>query len=143
MKKYGTAVGMYQIPLFFFKPNSDLKGRNSNITQQTDILPTILDYINYDIPFFSSGESALDTFTNKNAYMYSNQIYQILNDSLILSYNQKETIGVYNYKKDVFLQNDLKDKSNTVNTILENKLKAVIQAHHRAMINNQLVLPDK
>ena len=27
--------------------------------------------------------------------------------------------------------------------ILENKLKAVIQAHHRAMINNQLVLPDK
>ena len=50
---------------------------------------------------------------------------------------------VYNYKKDVFLQNDLKDKSNTVNTILENKLKAVIQAHHRAMINNQLVLPDK
>jgi hypothetical protein len=29
-----------------------------------------------------------------------------------------------------------------VNTLLENKLKAAIQAHHRAMINNQLVVPD-
>ena len=74
--------------------------------------------------------------------MYSSQIYQILNDSLVLSFNQKETIGVYNYKKDVFLQDDLKDKNDPVNTLLENKLKAAIQAHHRAMINNQLVVPD-
>ena len=142
IKKYGTTVGMYQIPLLFYKPNADLKGKNSRIIQQTDILPTVLDYLNYDDSYFSAGESAFDTLSNKNAYMYSSQIYQILNDSLVLSFNQKETIGVYNYKKDVFLQDDLKDKNDPVNTLLENKLKAAIQAHHRAMINNQLVVPD-
>jgi len=142
IKKYGTTVGMYQIPLLFYKPNSDLKGKNSHIVQQTDILPTVLDYLNFDEPYFSSGESALDTLADKNAYMYSSQIYQILNDSLILSFNQKETIGVYNYKKDVFLRDDLKDGNAPVNILLENKLKAVIQAHHQAMINNQLVVPE-
>ena len=98
--------------------------------------------MNFDKPYFSSGESAFDTLTDKNAYMYSSQIYQILNDSLLLSYDQKNTIGVYNYKKDIFMRDDLKDKTNPVNILLENKLKAVIQAHHHAMINNQLVVPD-
>lgn len=142
IKKYGTIAGMYQIPLLFFKPTSNLKGKNSRIIQQTDILPTVLDYLNYDKSYFASGESAFDTLADKNAYMYSSQIYQILNDSLILSFNQKETIGVYNYKKDVFLREDLKGKKDSVHTLLENKLKAVIQAHHSAMINNQLVVPD-
>lgn len=142
IKKYGTSAGMYQIPLIFYKPNSDLKGKNSQVIQQIDILPTVLDYLNFEEPFVAFGESAFDTLADKNAYMYSNQIYQILNDSLLLSFNQKETIGVYNYKKDVFLQEDLKDKNNPVNTLLENKLKAIIQAHHRAMINNQLASPD-
>ncbi|MFK7771791.1 MAG: LTA synthase family protein [Saprospiraceae bacterium] len=142
IKKYGTIVGMYQIPLLFFKPNSNLKGKNSRVTQQTDILPTVLDYLNYDEPYFSSGESAFDTLADKNAYMYSSQIYQILNDSLVVSFNQKETIGVYNYKKDVFLQDDIKDENDPVNILLEKKLKAMIQAHHRAMINNQLAIPD-
>lgn len=142
IKKYGTIAGMYQIPLFFFKPNSDLKGKNSRIIQQTDVLPTVLDYLNFDQPFFSTGESALDSLADRNAYMYSNQIYQILNDSLILSFNQKETFGVYNYKKDVFLQENIFNKNDSVNKLLETKLKAVIQAHHRAMINNQLIIPE-
>ncbi len=143
IKKYGTLAGLYQIPLLFYRPNSDLKGKYSSIVQQTDILPTVLDYLKFDEPYIAFGESAMDTLTDKNAYMYSSQIYQILNDSLLLSHNQKETIGVYNYKKDVFLKNDLKDKKDPVNILLENKLKAVIQAHHRAMINNQLVTPTQ
>jgi arylsulfatase A-like enzyme len=142
IRKYKTLVGSFQIPLLFYKPNSDLKGKNSSIIQQTDILPTVLEYLNYDEPYNAFGESAFDTLADKNAYMYSSQIYQILNDSLMLSFDQKETIGVYNYKKDVFLQQDIKDENAPVNTLLENKLKAVIQAHHRAMINNQLVDPN-
>jgi len=142
IRKYKTLVGSYQIPLIFYKPNSDLKGTNSSIIQQTDILPTVLEYLNYDESYNAFGESAFDTLSDKNAYMYSNQIYQILNDSLLLSFDQEETIGVFNYKKDVFLQKDLKEKNNSVNTLLENKLKAVIQAHHRVMVNNQLVIPD-
>jgi phosphoglycerol transferase MdoB-like AlkP superfamily enzyme len=142
IRKYKTLVGSFQIPLLFYKPNSDLKGKNSSIIQQTDILPTVLEYLNYDESYSAFGESAFDTLADKNAYMYSSQIYQILNDSLMLSFDQKETIGVYNYKKDVFLQQDIKDKNYPVNTLLENKLKAVIQAHHRAMINNQLVNPN-
>ena len=142
IKKYGTAAGMYQIPLFFYKPNSDLKGKNSRIIQQTDILPTVLDYLNFDQPFVSFGASAFDTLADRNAYMYSGGFYQIMNDSLLLSFDQKNTIGVYNYKKDVFLKDDLNDKKQPVNILLENKIKAVVQAHHRAMINNQLVVPD-
>ena len=142
-KKYATMVGRFQIPLLFYKPNSDLRGKYSGIVQQTDILPTVLDYLNFDKPYTAFGQSAFDSLESRNAYMYDSGIYQILDDSLLLSFDQKNTIGIYNYRDDPFLKNDLKDKmeenSGDVKALLENKLKAVVQKHHRAMIRNRLV----
>lgn len=142
IKKYKTLAGVYQIPLLFFKPNSKLQGKNSQVVQQIDVLPTILDYLNYDEPYVAFGKSALDTLTQKYAYMYGGGFHQILNDSLLLSFDQENIVGLFNYKKDVLLKNDIKNIDTDVKSLLEKQLKAAIQVHHRAMIRNEL-LPKK
>lgn len=137
-RQYLTNAGKYKIPLIFYKPNSDLKGKHTHIMQQTDVMPTVLDYLNFDEPFNAFGKSALDTLNQPYAYMYSSGIYQILNDSLLLSFDQEKTTGLYNYKKDIFLKHDIQNEFPNVKALLEKQLKATIQVHHQAMIYNQL-----
>ena len=59
-KKSGrTALNRLEIPLLFFKGDNSLRGEADQVAQQIDILPTVLDYINYPDPFVSFGESLL------------------------------------------------------------------------------------
>src|SRR5690606_8998342 len=46
---YSTSLGKYRIPLIIFKPDSDLKGVNSRVVQQLDIVPSILDFLNINL----------------------------------------------------------------------------------------------
>lgn len=139
-RKYKTVVGKYQIPLLFFKPNSDLKGAYSKVIQQTDVMPTILEYLNYDEPYISFGKSAYDTLTSRYAYMYSGGFHQIITDSLCLSVDNENRIGNYNYRKDPLLKNDILHQNKNVDVLLEKQLRAAVQAHHNAMIKNELVI---
>lgn len=139
-QKYKTKVGAHQIPLLFFKPNSNLKGSYKGIVQQTDILPTVLDYLNYDEPYVAFGQSALDTTANRYSYLYNSGFYQILNDSIWLSFDQEKIVGVRNYKNDVLLKDDITGKNKNLELKLTKQLKAAIQVHHQAMVKNKMAV---
>ena len=47
---YQSSVGQYAIPLIFYQEGSNLKGLNESIAQQTDVMPTVLNYLGYDKP---------------------------------------------------------------------------------------------
>ncbi|MEM6967021.1 MAG: LTA synthase family protein, partial [Bacteroidota bacterium] len=139
-KKYKTKVGAHQIPLLFFKPNATLKGNYHGLVQQTDILPTILDYLNFDEPYVAFGQSAFDTTTDRYGYLYGGGFYQILNDSIWLSFDQKNIVGVRNYKNDVLLKHDIAGKYQDLQATLTQQLQAAIQVHHRAMARNKMAV---
>jgi len=140
IRKYKTNVGKHQIPLLFYKPNSNLKGKYSKVVQQTDILPTVMDYLNFDEPYTAFGKSAFDTLRPRYASMFSGGFYEIVNDSLFLSFDGENTVGMYNYKKDVFLKNDIKDQFEAESVLLEKQIKAQIQIHNEVMIYNRINL---
>jgi len=56
---YKNSVGRYAIPIIFYQPsNKKLIGINDSIiATQIDIMPSILDYLNYDKLIFSFGKS--------------------------------------------------------------------------------------
>ena len=56
-KKYKTIMGRYAIPLLLFKGDGSIKGENNNIVQQIDIMPTLLDKIDYNKPYLAFGKS--------------------------------------------------------------------------------------
>ncbi len=137
-KAYQTKVGKYKIPIVIFDPNQSIQGKKPGIFQQIDIMPTILDILKYDEPFSAYGESILDTMRTNYSYNFNSDVYQILDNEYLLLFDEKTTIGLYRYKEDPFLRDNLIKEESIDYMKLENSLKAIIQHHHKEMIKNTL-----
>ncbi|KKX47560.1 hypothetical protein L950_0225850 [Sphingobacterium sp. IITKGP-BTPF85] len=87
LPEYQTAANSYAIPIILYHPGGDLKGRSDKLAQQIDIMPTVLNYLNYDKPYFAFGFDALNP-TKENFVVNNNS-------------------GIFNfYYKDYLLIND-------------------------------------
>lgn len=130
----------FRIPILFYAPaDSSLVGVQKGIMQQIDIIPTVLDYLDYPHSTKTFGVSKFDkTIKTNYAYVEHENTYQIINDSLILFFNGKKTINMANYLKDSSFSKNLIAKKPTEFKLLENTLKAIIQTHDHAIVNNQL-----
>jgi phosphoglycerol transferase MdoB-like AlkP superfamily enzyme len=137
---YRNSVGMFQIPIIFYSPLLKLKGLNASTTQQIDLTPSILNILRYQKPFFSFGKNAFDTSIYQYAVNYYNGIYQLNDDSLHLQFNGEEFIGMYRYKEDSLLSNNL-IKTDEIPEKPANTLKAFIQNYQQRMISNRLTPP--
>jgi len=139
-KEYKNKIGMYSIPIFFYHPtDSLLKGKHDYIAQQTDIFPTILDYISYKDSFICFGNSLLNDSTSHFSINYINGIYQLIEGDYTIHFDGNKTIAVYNSKEDKQLKNNLL-KSNFDYTSIEDKIKAVIQSYQERMVHNKLLI---
>lgn len=136
--EYMTDIGVFSIPILFYHPGSNLRGKEDCLAQQIDIMPSILGYLNFDKPYFAFGNDLIsDPKKDNYAVNYSNQIYQILKDSLVLQFDGEKTKAVYNFKKDTFLTQNLIGQRPEQDT-MENVIKANIQQYITRMIDNNL-----
>ena len=54
--EYKTSIGDFSVPILFYHPgNPELKGMDSFVVQQMDIMPSILHYLNFDGSYRVSG----------------------------------------------------------------------------------------
>ncbi len=136
---YQEQVGAHATWLLLYKPNGQFKGTTDMVVQQTDIMPTVLDYTGYRGKYMAFGNSVFDTHAERYAYNYHASDYLILDNSFALQFNGGKAIGLYEYKSDSSLVNNLLNEYPDITTTLEDKLKAIIQTHHHAMIDNKLV----
>jgi len=141
MHEYFTNdLGTFSIPLVFFDPEGKLSGFDEKrVAQQIDILPTVLDYLNFDEPYIAFGKSLLDSTSADYAVNYING-YQLVTPDYLLQFNGEKTTGLYRYKTDRKLEENLigrVDESVNYDTI-ENFLKAFVQEYNRRIANNQL-----
>ncbi len=135
---YTNKVGNYAIPIIYYMPNSTLKGRDSTTTQQIDIMPSVLDYLNYPSPYFSFGNSVFDTTVQHFAVTYNNNVYQFMQNDYVLQFDGDKASDLYNYKNDSLLKNDLLAKETGIAKKMENTIKAVIQTYQQSLINNKM-----
>ena len=115
-----------------------LKGKNEHVTQQTDIMPTILDYLNFDKSFFAFGQSAFDSISSGYAVNYNSGIYQIISGDYTFQFDGTSSIGLYNYKTDSLMKRNLLTKNPPLALQLSNRLKAIIQTYNHALIKNRM-----
>ncbi|MBL7817378.1 MAG: LTA synthase family protein [Saprospiraceae bacterium] len=139
IEKYQTAVGRFEIPILFYKPNEITPSVKTQTCQQIDILPSILDFLNYDEPYLSFGRSIFTPPQYNYVFNWEGGVFQIQDNRHVLLFDGKHTVGFYDYKKDVFLKNNLVRHSLTEAVRLENVIKAVVQQHDKAMLHNGLV----
>lgn len=138
--EYQTKVGRYNIPILFYKPNEIKAETRPDVVQQQDIMPSVLDFLNYKKPFLAFGRSIFEK--NKEGKRYSfhfeEGLYQIHDAQFALFFDGDRTTGLYDYTTDVFLRNNLKDSLPNDAARLENVLKAVVQQYNKAMQENHL-----
>ena len=127
-KEYKNKIGRYKIPLIIFKGDGSLQGINTNIVQHIDIMPTVLELLNYDQTFFSFGKSMFSK--NNWAIHFIQDEYRLISDHSFIV-NKKE-----NYK---CFSNWNLSKNTKLDFENIQLLKAIKQDYNDRMLNNKLL----
>jgi len=139
--EYKTSIGNFSIPIILYQPSNDsLRGFDSTVVQQMDIMPTVLHYLDFDKDFVSFGVDMLDSTANHWAVNYNNNTYQIIKGDYVLQFRDDRAIAVYDYVHDRLLHDNLIGKLDNTEQNMEQLIKAFIQQYNDRMINNKLSL---
>jgi hypothetical protein len=66
--------------------------------------------------------------------------YNLFMGDFLLNFNGEQTVGLYNFKTDKMLTNDLKANKKEVVSEMETKMKAIIQQYNNRMVDNKLTV---
>lgn len=90
---YKSNIGKYAVPLVFYAPgDKKMVGISEKICQQTDILPSILDYLKYSEPFVAFGNSVFSSDTNSFAVNYLSGIYQFKDKNVTIYFDGQKVL---------------------------------------------------
>ncbi|MBQ5662994.1 MAG: sulfatase-like hydrolase/transferase [Bacteroidaceae bacterium] len=142
---YKTAAGGFEVPIIFYSPDKAAPfapGVDScKIAQQIDIMPTVLQALNYDRQFIAFGQNLIATpAENSFAVNYNNNIYQYFKGEHMLQFDGSNSVALYNVRKDKLLKENLVEELPTVVQTMEKELKAIIQDYMQRMLGNDLVI---
>lgn len=135
---FQTSVGRVSIPILYYFPKGNLQGVVKNVTQQIDILPSIMDYVHYNLPFNAFGQSIFSDKPNY-AYMFAWDKFFIIDNQYTLTFYDETPTALFNYKNDAAEQQNMLSTHPTIGQTLSDALKARIQVHHDAMLHNRLI----
>jgi hypothetical protein len=123
--------------------NSSLAGESSIITQQADIIPSVLDFMNSDEPYTSFGKSVFDTAAPHFAVSLVNNMYQLMKDGYVLQFSNDKSVALYDLTADFHLKNNLIATNPAKAKESETFLKACIQTFNYRMIKNKLTATNE
>jgi phosphoglycerol transferase MdoB-like AlkP superfamily enzyme len=139
-KEFQNDFGSYSIPIIFYKHGSDLKGMKNRIAQQIDIMPTVLNYLNFDEEYIAFGNNLLDDTNESFAFNTSGSNYHLYMKDHLLEMIDNKSVGLFDYKSDLFLAKSLLGKSPELQLQMENKLKAIIQTYNTRLVDNNMIV---
>ena len=143
--EYTNARGLYEVPIAFYRPGKQAEVRK-DVISQTDIMPTVLNYLGYDEPYFAFGEDALAKGGKKHPYAvcYNAPYYQIMSDRLLVQFDGENVVGVYDFLEDPCLQTNIAERvtSEEIAPMMD-YLKAYIQQYVHRMICDELIVKSE
>jgi phosphoglycerol transferase MdoB-like AlkP superfamily enzyme len=138
--EFQNNFGSYCVPIIFFRPGSDFHGIKKRIAQQIDIMPTILNFLNFDKEYIAFGNNLLDDSNESFAFNTTGDNYHMYMKDHILEMIDNKPVGLFNYKTDKFLEKNLLGTDPDLQKQLEDKLKAVIQTYNSRLIDNDMTV---
>ncbi|MDY0015006.1 MAG: sulfatase-like hydrolase/transferase [Bacteroidales bacterium] len=122
--------GKSAIFYFIFTPDKAIQGIDTHVTQQLDIMPTLLGLIGYKIPYFAFGR---DVFNERNRFPmatnYINELYQCITDSVTIYMNDNEVISAFT-AADLFQKKNIVNENRKSQQEATKQLKALIQSYY-------------
>lgn len=142
-EEYQTDLGLYCVPVIFFDPSGEVfpAERRKGVSQQIDIMPTLLSALHYDEPYVAFGQDLLTTPADSTwAINYNNGIYQYVSHDHLLLFDGNATTGLYDLKQDWMLQHNLVGQCDSLQNEQEQHTRAIIQDYMQRMNQDRLVL---
>jgi arylsulfatase A-like enzyme len=137
--EYRTSVGNTSVPVIFYHPGGNLLPKiDSSVVQQTDIMPSVLSYLNYSGDIVSFGKNIFDSTHTNTAANFVNS-FRWIQDNYVLEFNEGHTTGLYDYSNDRLMKTDLKDKMVSKRDSMELKVKAFIQQYHNRLLEDRML----
>jgi arylsulfatase A-like enzyme len=135
-------MGAYAIPVVFYAPGDSLmRGRSDTVFQHIDILPSVLDHLGYDKPFFAFGNSIFRPAYPRFVINELSGNYQWYMDGYLLTSNELTPKALYDFRTDsLSRQNILAQQKQLAETRLIPYFKAFVQFYRSAVIGNKLSL---
>ena len=139
LPEYTNARGLYEVPVAFYHPALTAE-RRAQVVSQTDIMPSVLEFLGYDEPYFAFGEDALNQpKQHPYAVCYNAPLYQIFSDSLLLQFDGEQVAAVYDYRHDRCLHtNKAGQLPQEQLDPMTDYLKAFIQQYIHRMVHDEL-----
>jgi phosphoglycerol transferase MdoB-like AlkP superfamily enzyme len=138
-QEYNSPSGYFAVPIIFYEPGSSPLPMKNEIVQQADILPTVLGNLHFNEPYFSFGRNV---FGDEEPFVfnYLNNTYQAFMGDYFLQFDGTKSIGLYNFKTDKTIGNNLLDSRPEVVGKMELRLKAFIQQYNNRMVDDKLTV---
>jgi len=140
---YASGTGRYEIPIIFYAPgDQELKGRRNNVLmQQMDIMPSILDYLHFDKPFFSFGNSVFRGLKSRFVINQLSGVYHWINAGNQMVITDDKVQEIYAFPSDSLRKHNLlKDRSFKVNLSSLKLWQAFVQVYNQSLIENKMTV---
>ena len=138
---YQSDYGNFRVPIVFYCPSDSLVGTRRAIAQQSDIFPSVLGYLGYDKPVISFGQNLFNTPDSLTwAATFQNGLYSYYQGDYLLQFDGTNETGLFTYKSDPTLKQNLKGAAPDTEQEMTKKLKALIQQYLEYMSTKELVV---
>lgn len=140
---YQTALGYYSVPVIFYDPSGQVftPGKKAGITQQIDIMPTLLSALHYPGEYVAFGKDSMASDERNDwAVNYNNGVYQYVEGDYLLLFDTESVKGLYDLRSDWALQHDLSSDLPELRESMLQRLKAIIQEYMVRMVTDRLMV---
>jgi phosphoglycerol transferase MdoB-like AlkP superfamily enzyme len=136
--EHRTAWGFYSVPVVFFHPGGALHGREAEIIQQIDIMPSVLGFLHYDESYVAFGRDAFRERTEPFAFNYKDNTYQLFEGDYLLVFDGSKSLGLYDFKTDRMVERNLLSREPEIVQRMERRVKAMIQQYNNRLVDDRL-----
>ncbi len=137
--KSWNEMNYYHIFAMLYSPSENLRGKYTAVTQQTDLLPSVLDYLDYSGEIIAFGNSIFDSTAKRISLHRLNDSYSLIDSAYFLQYSPGWQ-RVYHYSQDKNLEHPKVNFDKPEEQERELLLKAVLQSYFVRMERNNLTV---
>src|SRR5690606_1174927 len=107
-----------------------------------DIMPSVLGYLGYDQDYIGFGRDIFREQTEPFAFNYKDNVYQLFMGDYLLMFDGNVSVGLYDFKRDEMITQNLLEEKPDVAARLEQRVKAIIQQYNNRMVDDNLVVSE-
>ncbi len=129
--KFVSPIDKHRIPIAYYIPgDTTFQCVDTRVTQQIDVVPSLLWLLKYDKPFISFGNNSFDGASG-NALYYGSGTYTYIDSSSVINFDGDKIL-------DCFRTTPIKTVSTQADSFQVKCMKAHIQEYNRRMVLNQM-----